>query len=225
MRKGAKTEKIEITEVDIRDALKPSLWDLGNKVLYSLCRKHPGHEKADEIIAKIWLIGRSYATAIERGKNKGKNEDEKDNRSSDEFYEQDVVNKIKNFEFRIDKGLIKVKSISDGVVVHKQLLDIFQNINGQNMRSLASKYLHFHKPKYFFIYDSRAVNAIHKVTPDRRKIMLIDVNVFDSEYREFCSRCEWLQSYIKDKFKLKRKLTPRQLDKLLLKIASKLRKK
>lgn len=225
MNRGAKTEKIEITEDDISEALNSSLWDLGNGVLYSLCQEYPGHEKADEIIAKVWLIGRSYATAIERGKNKGKNEDEKDNRSSDEFYEQDVVNKIKNSEFRIDEGLIEVNSISGGVVVHKQLMDTFQDINGQNMRSLASKYLHFHKPDIFYIYDSRAVNAIHKVTPDKSKIALINVNVFDSEYREFCSRCEWLQGYIKVKFGHREKLTPRQLDKLLLKIAYKLKKK
>ncbi len=210
----------EITRSIIDYALDSSLWDLGNEVLYSLCRKHPGHEKADEIIAKVWLIGRSYAAAIERGRTGG------DKFSSDEFYEKVVAGKIAKSKFKIDEELKKVKNISDGVVVHKQLMEKFKEINGRlAKRSLASKYLHFHKPDIFYIYDSRAVNAIHKVTPDRSKIALINVNIFDSEYRGFCSRCEWLQSYIKDKFKLTKKLTPRQLDKVLLKIESEKEKK
>jgi len=38
-------------------------------VLYDLCKQHPLHTDADEIVGKVWLIGRSYAAAIERCKN------------------------------------------------------------------------------------------------------------------------------------------------------------
>lgn len=37
-----------------------------NGILYRLCEEHPGHTNEDEIVAKIWLVGRSYSAAIER---------------------------------------------------------------------------------------------------------------------------------------------------------------
>lgn len=52
----------------VEKALADSAWDMGNQVLYDLCRRHPGHSEPGEILAKIWLIGRSYAAAIERGR-------------------------------------------------------------------------------------------------------------------------------------------------------------
>ncbi|MCI0640696.1 MAG: hypothetical protein L0Y72_16605 [Gemmataceae bacterium] len=55
-----------ITAKNIAAAQKPWVWDLGNAALYDLCQEHPGHKKRDEIIAKIWLIGRSYSASIER---------------------------------------------------------------------------------------------------------------------------------------------------------------
>lgn len=48
----------------------PSYWDVGNSVLYDMCRKYPNHGKEDEIIAKVWLIGCSYSAAIERRRNR-----------------------------------------------------------------------------------------------------------------------------------------------------------
>ena len=45
-------------------------WDFGNGILYEMCKEYPKHEKEDVIVGKIWLIGRSYAAAIERRKNK-----------------------------------------------------------------------------------------------------------------------------------------------------------
>ncbi len=79
--------KNPIARDDVDYALSPSPWDLGNQVLYSLCQDHPKHDRGHEIIAKVWLIGRSYAAAIERRKNA------KD--SSDDFYETTVVEKMK----------------------------------------------------------------------------------------------------------------------------------
>ena len=43
-------------------------WSLGNSVLYDLCKTYPTHKDKKSIVAKIWLIGRAYAAAIERRK-------------------------------------------------------------------------------------------------------------------------------------------------------------
>jgi hypothetical protein len=42
----------------------------GNHILYRMCHKQPGHTNVDVIAGKIWLIGRAYAAAIERGAGK-----------------------------------------------------------------------------------------------------------------------------------------------------------
>ena len=46
-----------------------SRWEYGNSVLYRMCEEEPEHKQIDVIVGKIWLIGRSYAAAIERRKN------------------------------------------------------------------------------------------------------------------------------------------------------------
>ena len=54
---------------------------------------------------------------------------------------------------------------SDGAVVvmvkvHYLTTKLFSKISGLNKRSLASKYLHFHVPELFYIFDSRAYDAM-----------------------------------------------------------------
>lgn|SRR5574337_79667 len=210
-----------ITRNDIDHALlTPSPWDLGNHVLYSLCRAHPKHDRADAIIAKVWLIGRSYAAAIERRKNvKG---------SSDDFYQKTVVRAMKGSS--VDKWLSSLpkrmadpwRELGQVIVVHKRLMDLFTKITDLEKRSLASKYLHFHRPDLFFIYDSRAKGAIGKVTPSIRKIASIQVPQADQEYLTFVRRCQWFRDHVAQRFNAQ--LTPRQLDKMLLRITERMKR-
>lgn len=208
-------EGIRITRKDVDFAIKPSLWDLGNNVLYRLCEEHPKHDCGEAIIAKVWLIGRSYAAAIERRNNAAG--------TSDNFYETTVVEKMK--EPKIDEWLAGLpeqmtdpwSELGSIVTVHKKLMKLFFDITELEKRSLASKYLHFHKPNLFFIYDSRAKAAIAKVTPRLNQIKGINADEADKEYLEFCRRCQCLKEYIKNDFAVD--LTPRQIDKILLRIA------
>ena len=80
---------------------KTSVWDLGNSVLYDLCKKHPLHKNKTEILAKIWLIGKSYSASIDRRK---KNKKE----APDEFYDKVSKGFIKfNREKNFDKKPLK----------------------------------------------------------------------------------------------------------------------
>lgn len=208
--------KNPITSSDVDYALGPSPWDLANQVLYSLCRDHPKHDCGDAIIAKVWLIGRSYAAAIERRKNaKG---------SSDNFYEKMVVKEMK--KPAVDQWLSSLpdrmndpwRELGQVVVVHKRLMDLFTKITDLEKRSLASKYLHFHRPDLFFIYDSRAKGAIGKATPSIRTIARIQAKQADPEYLTFVRRCQWIRDDVAQRFNTL--LTPRQLDKILLRITN-----
>ncbi len=211
-----KHPKITVQQEDIDYALGVTPWDLGNKVLYDLCSRHPAHRTDEEIIAKVWLIGRSYAAAIERRKNK------KD--SSDDFYEEIVAPRIR--QSKIDEILAKlpqspadpVQPVSAAITAHKKLMSIFQGLSDMDKRSLASKYLHFHRPDIFFIYDSRAQSAVSKLTPDTRYThnASISKSQRDEWYYKFCMRVCWLHAEIRSRFS--KSLSPRQLDKVLLNV-------
>ena len=80
-------------------------------------------------------------------------------------------------------------------------------------RSFASKYLHFHNPRAFFIYDSRAAKAITDKLGKGRHFKLPEGTDFhDRIYARFVLQCI---EYRDDSAQLK-PLTPRELDRALL---------
>jgi hypothetical protein len=64
--------EISYTLEDIKRAQsdEDDKWKFGNDILYQLCHDQPKHNDDSVIIAKIWLIGRSYAAAFERRKDR-----------------------------------------------------------------------------------------------------------------------------------------------------------
>ena len=41
-------------------------WKVMDGALYRLCHENPDHAKRSSVCAKLWIIGRTYATGIER---------------------------------------------------------------------------------------------------------------------------------------------------------------
>lgn len=201
--------------LDLRTAVTfaraPSPWGVGNEVLYELCRNHPLHTDVPSVIAKVWLIGRAYAAAIERRRNKSD--------QNDDFYVQKVGPSI------IRSGIdlwIKISRQWDGpskksfatlLEVHNRTTQLFSDISGLEKRSLASKYLHFHVPNLFYIYDTRAVEALRELSSVVGRAGRADIPA-DNEYRKFAEKCLALQQYIESELGVR--LTPREIDNLLL---------
>jgi hypothetical protein len=79
------------------------------------------------------------------------------------------------------------KSIPKILKVHFYLTDLINDLTEQNKRSFCSKYLHFHFPHLFFIYDTRAVKAIGllKTKFQYKYKEQIDANGIDKEYASF----------------------------------------
>lgn len=202
-----------LTRNFVKSAIAPTLWDFSNKLLYDLCSQHPNHTDQDKIIAKILFIGRVYAAAIERRKNKS------DSEPNDDFYVNVVAPQI--HKSPIDHWLQQAQSVIPGtntgfstlVTVHKNVMDLFSRISGLDKRSLASKYLHFHVPKLFYIFDSRAVAGMRIFSPELPRASRSDNNG-DNEYRKFVEKCSHLSNYCEKQFGLH--LLPRQVDMLLL---------
>jgi hypothetical protein len=99
--------------------------------------------------------------------------------------------------------------------VHGQTTRLFSEISHLEKRSLASKYLHFHVPKLFFIFDSRAVEAMREFSDILPRAGRTD-GTGDNEYRKFAGKCSALVGYCNEKFGLR--LLPRRVDNLLLKV-------
>ncbi len=144
-----------ITSDEIQKAEKREGFDVGNKILYNMCREYPKHTDEEQIIGKIWLIGRAYAAAIERC-------------PKPITYPGDVGPKIKEHGEELDDRLARVlehSQIEEEYLLkmlrtHKFFTDVLYKITDMYKRSLASKYLHFHAPNHFYIYDSVVVQKI-----------------------------------------------------------------
>jgi len=194
-------------------AMRPSYWDLTNKLLYDLCRRHPEHTKADVISAKVMLIGRSYSAAIERGS--------PTHGESANFYIKTVAPMIQHSE--IDQWIVEAKAVRANsssalptiVKIHGRVTNLFCEISGKEKRSLASKYLHFHVPRLFYIYDSRAARAVRELSPTQRRASR-SRGPGDNEYQTFAEKCDHLRKHCAANFG--QHLSPRQLDNLLLSV-------
>jgi hypothetical protein len=208
----------QITEDLITTCSKPTPWDLGNQVLYDLCSDHFAHDTTERIVAKTWLIGRSYAVALERRRNKTD--------INDNFYIKSVVPAFMNS--KLDTILADIKNLdlsieSAATILESQLYltkRLFR-ITELDKRSFSSKYLHFHCPSLFFIYDTRAASAIKTLVPRLPKELkdYISTLSVDSEYGKFFFRCLLFQKQVVDNYKII--LSPREIDNFLVNAANK----
>lgn len=188
---------------------KSDIWTFGNDILYNMCKEQPLHNNKQIVASKVWLIGRSYAAAIERTKSGEKLETIIDK----------LWDKLNPESVSIDNTLSTISSISIEEIknnvqivldAHKQLMSIIEKATEMDKRSLTSKYLHFHCPNAFFIYDSRARRAINKLVKKQ------DINGYsgDGEYIEFYLRVLKLQQFIKEQ--TGKIFTPREIDNFLV---------
>jgi hypothetical protein len=203
-----KNEKKILELLENYSKKKEDLWEYGNTVLYNMCKEKPLHNERNVVASKVWLIGRSYAAAIERVK---------EDISADKIY-SDFLNEIIAKSSHLDANIQSISKtenieILDRKLVfetHLMLTDILKKVTGLEKRSLASKYLHFHCPNAFFIYDSRARSAINSL------VTKADISEYigDCEYVEFYLRVLELQKFIEQK--TGRLYTPREIDNLLV---------
>lgn len=204
--------QINIKEKDVKQTLKDDNWAFFNKLLYDLCSNNFEHKKTNIVMTKICIIGRSYSASIERRKINGKKP------SSENFYEKKVAPMI--IRSNIDQWINELKTFNeicennlDNILnIHAKVMGLFNKISGINKRSLASKYLHFHLPNLFYIYDSRAVKGLRSILHGYRIKHVIKRH--DEEYSKFFIKSLYLQNNIKDEFNIS--LSTRQLDRLLL---------
>lgn len=194
-------------------------WDFGNKILYRMCEEYPAHTDVNVAVGKIWLIGRSYAAAIERGS--------KREHTEGDFYFDTVKNLFENDGEALDEEIAALRNVAlndetarETVRLHKWWQDRMGKITGDKKRSLTSKYLHFHLRDIVYIYDSRAAAGIGAlVTRQRGTETPHDA---DAVYADFVGRVRTLAKAIETAFGVT--LTPREMDEFLLYVEEENRK-
>lgn len=204
----------------VKNVKKEGIWDFGNSILYKLCKNHFKHIDKEKVLTKVLFIGRVYSAAIERRKNKD------DSAINDDFYTDIVVPKI--IQSELDRKLLGLKNVDKSphgihniLDVHYYLTDLLnKNVTNQNKRSFTSKYLHFHYPDLYYIFDSRATKALSNFInrpPNNLNVLRKKSNV-DDTYGAFFCKCFELNQRVEQEYKIS--LSPREFDKLLLDISN-----
>lgn len=192
----------------------------GNHVLYQMCREAPGHKNIDVVQSKLWLIGRSYAAALERGAGKG-------------FDVEAAAWRIVASKF--DDALAETASISRPtgdnlpriLQTHARFVQLLAeslppDCKRKRRPSLASKYLHFHQPRAFFLYDSISAKAVGQRLRDLNLLgpeRPTQIKASDPGFAKFAARMIRFRNLVVEPELRGMLATPRRLDMLLQRYA------
>lgn len=203
------------SEAQVHNARKGPSWSLGNKFLYDLCGTHPSQSDPEAVVSKFWLIGRAYSATVERRRTS----EEEPLKPGENFYDNRLVPVYT--QAGLDEVMTPLNALDsatreNAAVIadaHDKFSRVLKLVNGHMNLSLASKYLHFHRPMLFFIYDSFADESMRKYVPKWRH-KLLQSSPFDDYYLKFCLASIALRDAINAEYHVQ--LTPRELDNLLL---------
>lgn len=155
--------------------------------LRSLCRRHPEHTSRNCVAAKVWIIGRTYSTQIERKVKSDGGQGSALHQVVTFMHENcgtidESIGGLPNYdEMPLDDSLLP-----NIISAHGALVELLKVVTGGHAaRSFASKYLHFHRP-VVPIYDSVTSGVLSKLVRWRR---IFDSgrlgNPEDADYRQF----------------------------------------
>jgi hypothetical protein len=135
-----------------------------NQTLYDLCRNNQDHTDKGWLFAKVGIIGRTYATGIERHVDtNGKLDSALTIIVNSLFRNRTGLQAIMNDLASIHEPL-DVATIEFIVARHGRFIKLLNRVPGMRSPapSFASKYMHFHCPAVP-IYDSRANGELRRL--------------------------------------------------------------
>jgi len=171
-------------------------WGVTDGVLYELCRKHPSHEALSAVNAKSLLIGRTFATGIERHIKSAGSQGSSIGQLARHLQRNGslvdgIIGRLAGLKEPLD-----LQSLPIVVREHGKFCQLLVKIsrNGNVPASFASKYLHFHCPMVP-IYDSLAYDqAWRRRKPEGLQVYEKPAHAHDGYY--WYSLCFW-QHYSK----------------------------
>lgn len=190
--------KPTLTREFIADALSQSILDPRTRALYDLCFFHRHHLRDELVADKLRLIGRLYA---EYGAGLG---------FSPELGAHCLSKSPVDHWF----SSLSTSEQLDGWLsldLHKRVMGVFVDLPEAEARSLASKYLHFHFPELFCIYDGHVDGAVRALTEGDCGFLAMSDH--DPVYGRFHAGCRKLAERLAPQ--IGRRLSPRELDRVL----------
>lgn len=161
-----------------------------DEALYRLCRQHPDHRSSNSVNAKLWIIGRTYATGIERMiPTKGTQGSSLSQLADHMLGHGHELDAIFGRLAEIVEPLTPDK-LAVILAEHGSLVNLLKPVlrRKQSPRSFASKYMHFHCPAVP-ILDSVASVAIQPFVRWNRRLAVFDPPPeADPEYTRFVMR-------------------------------------
>ncbi len=192
--------KLTLTREFITDALSRSVLDTKARALYDLCFMYRHHMRDEIVSDKLRLITRLHSDSPAwPGK-----------AFSAEAAAHNLTQSPVDHWFG---ALSTAEQLDSGLLLelHKRLMGVFEGISDEEARSLASKYLHFHFPELFYVYDSRIAGALSLLMEGDCGFLALAE--FDPAYGRFHACCRKLVERIAPL--VGRALSPRELDRVL----------
>ena len=168
-------------------------WQLMDTYLYRMCQEYPDHAALDVVQMKVLIIARTYMAGLERSANKG--DGQAIQRVAQQIYAQqhEIVPIFATLTMIAEP--LSPQTLATIVQLHgafNRFLTTARQPSGQlllfrNVRSFASKYLHFHCPAVP-IYDSIAANRLDQWYQGQPSYKVCDLDDADQYYYWFCMR-------------------------------------
>ncbi len=168
-------------------------WGALDRELYDLCRRMPGHERLDEVVAKVAIIGRGYATRIEAMV-------PAEGRQGAGSAVLQVARVLNDHHSDVDDWIGRLpasdefddQQIATVIELHGCLATLLRDELSRGKKqdapkSFVSKYLHFHRAGVP-IYDSYSEAALK---PFRASALAAPAVEYDQElaYRSYWEHC------------------------------------
>jgi len=196
-------------------------FDVLNKMLYDAVLTHPSNTDRPAIIAKLLLIGRTYSASVERRKTNGEVKDERQAlevviAAAEAIAKSQCARMLDEFSW--DQRLTPER-LPEVVAIHRELCNALQHANNRENSSLASKYLHFHRPDLFPIVDSYVREGWSYVM-EELELSYRGWRTFGqvNRYQEWCTRILTLRDRLENH--TQQPISLRQIDNYLLSIMS-----
>lgn len=170
-----------------------SNWYLFDKVLYDLCQQYPRHNNPHEIVAKIAMIGRAYSASVER-------RNIADNQRNLDFFYVFIAPLIINSD--LDERLDALKqyktptpdNLPEILATHLYLQELLKKVTERDNRSFSSKYLHFHFPNLFYLYDFFSKDKMNEIVKHKGRWHIPSDS--DREYAMYCQKSLFVQQQL-----------------------------
>jgi hypothetical protein len=192
-----------------KSTINGSEWEHLHKFCEEMVRNNISHTDRGAIKTKVLIIGRSFAATVERRKiNNELSTNEFYNLLADKLAASDIDEKIKSLQ-KYDG--INDNNIQEIMELHTYLCDIIYEVSGKRFRSFASKYLNFHLPNLYFIYDSIVLKNIASF--DTVRVSYPKDYEYDKDYYAYYMKARSIQTRINEQENVL--LSPRSIDNLL----------